>query len=157
MVFGNECDREAVKPVHVYMEQVKFVDEWKYLGVLITADKSLTCTSRADLVFFYRSANTILNVVYKPSNEIQMKLLYCICVPSLTYAAEVKVLPSREMTRLHVAVNDSIRKIFGFNRWESVKHLGSDSSFNSVTEIFAARRKSSWKVFLSLVTTSCAK
>ena len=47
----------------------------------------------------------------------------------------------REMNRLHVALNDAIRKIFSFSRWESVKTLRESFGFQSVTEIFAKRKR----------------
>ena len=71
-----------------------------------------------------------------------MKLLYSISIPILTYACDVKVFSAREMSRLHVATNDAIRKIFTYNRWESVKTLREGLGYRSVTEIFASRKAS---------------
>ena len=48
---------------------------------------------------------------------------YSICVPHLTYSCEIISYTSRQMQPLNVAMNDSIRRIFGYNRWESVRHL----------------------------------
>ena len=76
----------------------------------------------------------------KPSNEVMMKLLYSIAVPNLTYACDV--IDFKDMHRLHVAVNDAIRKIFGFNRWESVTTLRQSLGYRSITEIFDQRKKS---------------
>ena len=44
--------------------------------------------------------------------------LYCVSV--LFYGIEVKGYLTRDMSNIHVAMNDGIRKIFGWNRWESV-------------------------------------
>ena len=46
----------------------------------------------------------------------------------------------KEMQSLHVAVNDAIRKIFSYNRWESIKTLRESLGYFSVTEIFAHRK-----------------
>ena len=71
-----------------------------------------------------------------------MKLLYSVCVPIITYACEVVVFPPKEMESLHIAVNDAIRKIFAYNRWESIKTLRESFGYRSVTEIFTQRKKS---------------
>ena len=70
-----------------------------------------------------------------------MKLLYSVCVPNLTYACDVVTYNHKEMESLHVAVNDAIRRIFGFNRWESIRTLRESFGFQSVTEIFARRKE----------------
>ena len=41
-----------------------------------------------------------------------------------------------------LTVNDSIRKIFTYNRWESTRFLRMSHGFDSVTEIFAKRKES---------------
>ena len=69
-----------------------------------------------------------------------MQLLYTNCVPILTYACEVKVFTGREMTRYDVALNDCIRKIFSFHRWESTRELRRSFGYDSITEIFAKRQ-----------------
>ena len=69
-----------------------------------------------------------------------MNLLYSNCVPSLTYASEVKDLTSSEMHDCNVALNDSIRRIFSYNRWESTRTLRQELGFSNITEIFQSRR-----------------
>ena len=66
-----------------------------------------------------------------------MKLLYSICVPNLTYACEVAHYHYKEKESLHVALNDAIRRIFSYHRWESIKSLRESFGYLSVTEIFA--------------------
>ena len=71
-----------------------------------------------------------------------MKLLYTICVPNITYACEVATYDHKDKSSLHVAVNDAIRKIYSYNRWESVKELRKSKGYLSITEIFAQRKSS---------------
>ena len=94
---------------------IVFSDEYKYLGVTVIAGREFLTSARKHLSAFYGSSNTILNILHKPSEHVQMRLLYSICVPALTYACEVRTHGSGEMTQMDVAVNDSIRKIIGFN------------------------------------------
>ena len=70
-----------------------------------------------------------------------MKLLYSVCVPIITYAAEVVNFPHKEMESLHVAVNDAIRKIFSYHRWKSIRTLRGSLGYLSITELFAKRKR----------------
>ena len=92
---------------------------------------------------FRCAANTILNVQNKSSEVVLMKMLYAACVPNLTYSCEAICYNSRQFGAVDVALNDSIRKIFGYDRWESVRHLRSTHSYPSLTEIFSCRSKNS--------------
>ena len=67
-----------------------------------------------------------------------MQLLFTNCVPTLTYACAVKEYPSAQMLECHVALNDAIRKIFTYNRWESVRELRKSYGYKSLSEIFAS-------------------
>ena len=102
---------------------------------------------------FYRSSNSILNTLHGPSELVQMKLLYSICVPIITYASDVVIFHDKEMESLHVAVNDAIRKIFSNNRWESIKVLRKSLRYLSVTEILARRKKNLSRVNLLMLVT----
>ena len=70
-----------------------------------------------------------------------MKLLYSACVPIITYASDVITFPCKEMRSLHVAVNDAIRKIFSYHRWESIRTLRESLGYLSITDIFAKRKR----------------
>ena len=88
------------------------------------------------------SSNSILNVLKKPDDVVQMHLLYTNCVPTLSFASAVKEYPSRSMNDCNTALNDAIRKIFSFSRRESVRDLRMSFGYLSLTEIFAnAKRK----------------
>ena len=118
------------------------MNEIKYLGTTIVSSPTFSYSSEPDLRSFYRSANSILNVRNKPNVLVQMHLLYANCIPTLSYACAVKEFPAREMVNIHTAVNDAIRKIYSYNRWESVRTLRKSCGFKCITEIFAdAKRK----------------
>ena len=70
-----------------------------------------------------------------------MKLLYANCVPILTYACAVKDFTASDMYRCHVAVNNSIRKIYSFAIWQSIRHLRMTLGYDSIYEIFAKAKK----------------
>ena len=49
-----------------------------------------------------------------------MCLLHTSCVPVITYGSQAKEYCSRDKLNVNVAVNDCIRKILNFNRWNRV-------------------------------------
>ena len=68
-------------------------------------------------------------------------LLYTFSIPILTYASEVKEFTCAEMYNCHVAVNDSIRRIFMYNRWESIRTLRLQFGYLDLYSIFANRKR----------------
>ena len=69
-----------------------------------------------ELQSFYRSVNSILNVINKPDEVTQMHLLFSNCVPVLSHASAVKEFSARDMHTCNTAVNDAVRKKFSFQR-----------------------------------------
>ena len=142
MYFGKGFKHFSCQPLLLNSKPIEFVPEWKYLGVTIVAEKEFLCSVKKIRANFYRSSNSILNVLKRPSEPVLMKLLYSISVPNVTYACEVSNYHYREKESLHVAVNDAIRRIFSYNRWESIRSLRTSLGYLSVTEIFAKRKAS---------------
>ncbi len=69
-----------------------------------------------------------------------MRLLYTNCIPILSYGAQVKEFRYCDKQEVNVAVNDCMRKIFGFNRWLSVRDLRTQMGYRSIEEIFKAQQ-----------------
>ena len=69
-----------------------------------------------------------------------MKLLYSNCVPILTYGAAVKDLTAKEKHQLNIALNNAIRRIFTFRRWESIRQLREFLFYDSIEVIFTKAR-----------------
>ena len=113
MVFSKRLiDYDSIKPIVLNNVTVDFVSSTKYLGTTIVRQRGFTYSSEADLKCFYRSVNSVLNVINGPNGIVQMHLLYANGVPILTYASEIKLFPSREMTNCNTALNNVIRKVF---------------------------------------------
>ena len=103
------------------------------------AGSKFTTSNLKPLIKFRSSANTILNTRNRLSEQVQLKLLYSMCVPNVTYAAEVLQYSSKQMHMINVALNDCLRRIFSYNRWESVRFLRLSSGYPSITDIFHQR------------------
>ena len=104
-------------------------------------DKGFSFSCENDLVKFYRASNSILAAANRPSEKILLQLLYSNCIPTLSYACAVKQFPSRQMQNCNTAVNDALRLIFGYHRWESVRQLREFFGYKSLTDIFGRSRK----------------
>ena len=138
MSFGTQ---QISPSFQMYGKKLDAVTEYKYLGVKVEAGASFSISLSRPLIRFRSSANTILNAPYASSEPVLMKLLYAICIPHLTYASEVMTFSSRQVNPLTVAHNDCIRRIFGYNRWESVRFLRLSLGYPSLIDIFWSRRR----------------
>ena len=137
VVFSRRAvEKDRLCPIYLNGERMEYVDSIKYLGTTIESNKGFTFSSTKDLAKFYRASNSILRVVKKPSEEIQLHLLYANCIPILTYACAVKHYSTKQMQECNTAVNDALRLIFGFNRWESVRSLRESFGYKSLTDLF---------------------
>ena len=142
MVFSKSgIDYSTIKSLTISNSAVEFTNQIKYLGTTITNNRSFSFSNEEDLRSFYRASNSVLNQMRSPDEAIHMQLLYSHCVPCLSYACPVKEWNSKQMQECTVALNNAIRRIFSFNRWESVRALREGFGYPSLTEIFAKARK----------------
>ena len=132
-------------PAFLYLLVVKilnlYLSSCKDLGFHILSDKSFKFSYHEDLCSFFGSANSILNCLSSPKENVQLQLLYSNCVPRLTYGADVKDPNAGEKQQLNVAVNNAIRRIFHFQRWESIRHLREFYKFESIEVMFAKAKR----------------
>ena len=142
MVFSKKSiDYSKIRSLTISGNSIEFVERIRYLGTTIISDRSLSFSNVDDLRSFYRASNSVLNNLHRPDETIQMQLLYSHCIPCFSYACAMKEYSSRQMTECTVALNDAIRKIFSFNRWESVRALREGFGYPCLTEIFAKAKK----------------
>ena len=138
MIFGNPGS--YIKPLLLNGNVIDIVTEWRYLGTTILSGKSFSFSAKSELRAFDCSANSLLSAKIKPNEPVLMSLLFSVCVPTITYASEVKVFSNSEMHSCHVAMNDAIRRIFGYNRWESIRSLRQSLGFHDIYNSFQRRR-----------------
>ena len=62
-------------------------------------------------------------------------------MPRLTYGSEVKVITAGERQKFNAALNNADRRIFGFRRWESIRHLRKFYQFDSIEVKFAKAKR----------------
>ena len=141
MVFSKKrINLDSIKPITIDGNVLDFDDSITCLGTKIVSDDGFRFSSADDLSSFYRSANSIIGAMNKPSDAILLHLVYTNCVPILTYGCAVKEYPSREMTDCNTALNNVIRRIFSYSRWESIRTLRISYGYKSLTELFASAK-----------------
>ena len=137
LLFGNgKIAIDGIEPLVLNNESIEFVNRWKYLGCTVVSTPKFAFSNDSELSAFYCSVNSILRSLRKPNELVMMKLLYSNCVPNLTYCAEVKGLICSS-----VALNDCIRCIFSYQRWESTRYLRQQLHLPNIVEIFSLRHK----------------
>ena len=97
MIFGK-LSRSPLLPAKISLQGVllDYVPSCKYLGFHIVSHTHLKMSINEDLCRFFASANSILNGMVKPKENVLLQLLFSNCIPRLTYGAAVKDLNSSE-------------------------------------------------------------
>ena len=142
MVFGKiSSTTDSLSPISLNGIPVDYVLSCKYLGFYIISGKRFKFSVHQDLCLFLGSANSIQSCTKRRKENVQLQLLYSNCVPLLTYGAAVKDLSYNEKQRHNVAINNAIRRIFGFQRWESIRQLREFYGFESIEMMFPKAKK----------------
>ena len=137
LVFSKKkTDITLLKPILLNNCIIEYASSVKYLGVTIVSERGLSFSAIKEIQTFYRAANAILTILNKPNEDVLMQLLYTNCVPIISYACNVKVFSAQDMRDCNTAINNAIRKIFTFQRWESVRVLRDGFQMKSIYEIF---------------------
>ena len=140
LIFGKCKNLGTTAPLTIYEQPIEIVDQWRYLGFHVKSGESFAFSAQPDLSAFRRAANCLLNTCYRPSEEVMMKILYTNCIPILSYGSQVKFYNSKDTREVSVAVNDCIRKVFGYHRWTSIRDLRMQMGYRAIEEIFALQK-----------------
>ena len=142
MVFGKfSSSLDSLAELRLRGIPIEYVKSYKYLGFHILSANTLEFSSTESLRGFFGSVNSILTLLTRPSENILMQLLYCMCVPKLTYGAEIKDLSAADKHKYNVAVNSAVRRIFKFRYWQSIRQLREFYSYDSIEIMFAKAKK----------------
>ena len=72
---------------------------------------------------FFPSCNCILSQAKSMVDLVKLQLLESYCLPILLYATAAVKLSNEQLSELNAAWNSAYRRIFGFNKWESVRQF----------------------------------
>ena len=141
MIFGKACTSvSSLACVELDGKEIEFVYKCKYLGFYVVSSTNFKLSFQEDLCGFFGSVNSVLTGMTRPKENVLLQLLYRNCIPRLTYGAAVKDPTAAEKHRLNVSVNNAIRRIFGFKRWESIRYLREFYRLDSIEVMFAKAR-----------------
>jgi Reverse transcriptase (RNA-dependent DNA polymerase) len=102
---------------------VSWVEGCKYLGVSFIARSHLLVDVAPIKRKFYAALNSVFSRSSTLHEPVKLQLVHSFCLPLLVYCVGALELSVSSLRELGVCWNDAFRKIFGYNRWESVKVL----------------------------------
>ena len=100
-----------------------WVDKIKYLGVWISSAKHFKLDFSETRRKFFVSINSILYHSKFSSDLVKLQLIESHCLPLLTYGLDSLNISNSQLNELGSWWNSVYRKIFGYNKWESVKEV----------------------------------
>jgi len=102
---------------------VQWKEKLNYLGVLLCTDALFKIDISETRRKFFVSVNSILSKCQYTSEMVKLQLMESHCLPILLYAIESLSLSNDQMSELNSCWNSVYRKIFSYNKWESVRVL----------------------------------
>ena len=127
--------------ISVNGQYIDYIKSCKYLGFHIITGTCFRFSVNEDLRGFFGSVNSILSSVQKPKENVLMQLLFSNCVPKLTYGSAIKDLTAAEKHQYNVALNNAVRRIFGFRDWRSIRQIREYYGYDSIEVLFAKAKK----------------
>ena len=142
MVYGKMSrNLPSLSRLIVNDQSIDYVEACRYLGFYLTSGVHFRFSINEDLRGFFGSVNSILSSVQRPKENVLMQLLYSNCVPKLTYGAAVKDLNANETNQINVALNNAIRRIFGFRQWQSIRQIRQFYQYDAIEIMFAKAKR----------------
>src|ERR1700690_652683 len=110
-----------IAPMIINGLQVQWVDKIKYLGIMLSSAKHFTIDYKETRRKFFVSVNTVLSKCKFTSDIVKLELLESQCLPIMLYSIESLNLSFVHVKEINCWWNSVYRKIFRYNKWESVK------------------------------------
>ena len=123
MAIGPNINCVTPSDMFINGSTIHWVKCIKYLGVSIKSSKRFLIDLSETRRKFFMSINTILSKCKYNSDILKLELLEAHCLPILMYAVECINLTKVQIKEINSWWNSAYRKIFLYNRWESVKEL----------------------------------
>jgi hypothetical protein len=122
LVIGPKCNMEFAT-MSINGLPLAWAEKISYLGIAITTGKhfnvDLACQRRS----FFSAVNGILSKSHLASDMVKLYLCESHCLPIIMYSLEALSLPNAQLCDINSWWNSVYRKIFHYNKWESVREL----------------------------------
>ena len=93
----------------------------KYLGISFQTGRKLIIDTVQIKRKFYASVNCILGKTKCVHETVKLALMEAHCLPVLLYSCVALSYTNQQLTDLNACWNSVYRRIFGFNKWDSVR------------------------------------
>ena len=120
IAFGKSA-KKCIGAMHLGPGDIDWCNSVKYLGVHTVSGKSISFDMDPVRRSFFSAFKCIFSNNSSASEIVQLTLHESYCLPVLTYSMPATDLKSKQVSELNACWNSVFRKIFGFNKWESVR------------------------------------
>ena len=120
IVFGKLFNT-VISSMKLCGSSVEWCNAIKYLGVHLLSSRELKFDISHCRRAFYAACNSIFTHGSDVNELALLTLQESYSLPILMYAAPALSLTKRQISELNVCWNNVFRKLFGYNKWESVK------------------------------------
>ena len=122
-IIGADPNRINLPDMHIQNGAILWVNECKYLGLVLVSGRKFTCRLEDQRRRFCKAVNSVICNGKGLSEEILLSVIRAQCLPILMYSSEVWRCNMEELRKVSVSYNNAIRRIFGFKKFESVKEI----------------------------------
>jgi len=120
---------------------VNWVDSVRYLGITFRGCGSLRVDCADIKRRFYVACNSVLGRCKYADECVKLSLVKSMCLPMLTYCLGALDMSGHIVKDLGVCWNDCFRRIFNYNRWESVRDLQYCCGLEPMEDMYSSYRE----------------
>jgi len=118
--------RHICAPLILSGSAIAYVDQTKYLEVMLRSARRFKCSFDRVKVKFYCGFNAILHRARNAGNEVVcIHLLKSLCIPGLLHAVEVLPLYKSDFSMLDHLLDKAVYRIFGCASSEDIQYVRS--------------------------------
>jgi Reverse transcriptase (RNA-dependent DNA polymerase) len=119
IAFGSRF-KDTLPVMYLGSDVVQWSSSLKYLGLTFVSGLRMKCDIDAVTRKFYASSNCIFSNTKCLDELLQLSLQKAYCLPVLQYATSALHFTKTQLNVLNACWNNVYRKIFKYNRWDSV-------------------------------------
>ena len=120
---GHKKVTSTLQNLQLGADDICWVNRIKYLGIYLLSKSLLEVDVVPIKRSYYSALNSVICRCKYASEPVKIQLVKSYCLPLLQYCLGAIELNCSALRQLSIAWNDAFRKIFNYNRWESVKLL----------------------------------
>jgi len=119
----GRASRHIISDMRLGNDKILWSGSFKYLGIPFNTGRSLTVDTQLIKRKFFASSNCILGNVSCLNEIIKLSMVETFSLPILLFATAALKMSKSQISELNASWNAAYRRIFGFNKWESVHNF----------------------------------